>query len=217
MMRKGVPPSDRARIYIARLSEDAEAVRALSLLAIGLALLGCGGSTASPPQSAPLSSETAAEPPPAETTARADTTAQADTTARADTPADTSARTETPTDTPRDQRAAEADVLTARPCARVDIGLDLRALPHPPSEGSINMFVLSQIEKLRERAPASANVRMMHTPGVGMMSAFFEAEDVARAISVCTRTTRAYLDHAPRLPISMEPAAQVTTGCRACE
>ena len=66
------------------------------------------------------------------------------------------------------------------------------------------------------RAPPAADVQMSRFPGAGLMSAAFTGQSSRAALDACRETVRRYMAQAPRLPISMELAAQVTTGCRVC-
>lgn len=116
---------------------------------------------------------------------------------------------------PESTPVAEASA-PARVCVHVDIGLDLRALPQPASQASIDMFTLGQIDDFRELAPPASNVELRYQPGVGAMTADFTGVDEASARTACEQTVDRYMEQAPRLPILMEPAAQVTVPCAPC-
>lgn len=185
-------------------------------LAVSLvAVLGCGGA------SAPAPRVVAATSPAADaSTSRQALDAQLD----AGTPTDASIEVPAEQDASALEDAALAPdaAAAASPdaggvCVVVDFALDLRALSASPDTSEINMFVLGQMDDVRGLAPRSSNVEMRHFPGAGIMYAIFRGRSARAAMDACARTTRAYLEQAPRLPIIMEPVASVTEACRPCE
>jgi hypothetical protein len=126
-----------------------------------------------------------------------------------------------PTVTPRQDAPAapppQGQTAPAPPCAEVAIGLDLRALPHSPSDDSIRLYVLGQIDDLRRSAPAGSVQDVRYQPGVGSMHALFMGATEAEALARCSEAVDGYLPTAPRLPRSMQPAARVLIPCRRCD
>lgn len=120
----------------------------------------------------------------------------------------------TPTGTP--EPAPPADPSASRECVVVHLGFDLRALPTNTSPSGVDMFVLHQADELR-RATPGAPPRFGHFPGTGVLYAFFDGGRGPAEVARCERALAAYLPTAPRLPIQMEPAVQVTEPCRPCE
>lgn len=114
---------------------------------------------------------------------------------------------------------APRDVAADAPadhCAVAHLGLDLRALPTRTSPSGVDMFVLGQADHLRELAGAPP-LRVGHIPGTGVLYAYFDAATPAAALSRCERSVAQYLAAAPRLPVTMEPGAQLIDTCRACD
>ena len=78
------------------------------------------------------------------------------------------------------------------------------------------MFVLGQADRLRELAGAPP-LRVGHIPGTGVLYAYFDAATPAAALGRCERSVAQYLAVAPRLPVTMEPGAQLIDTCHACD
>jgi hypothetical protein len=101
-------------------------------------------------------------------------------------------------------------------CARVHLGLDLRAIGSDRSQSGIDMFVLSQAQELLDRAPPGPEPIVRHLPGTGILDVDFGAPSEPEALERCERALAAYLPEAARLPILMEPAVQVIEPCAPC-
>jgi hypothetical protein len=101
--------------------------------------------------------------------------------------------------------------------AAATIGLDLRALPTSATSSGIDMFVLGQGDRLRALAPPGAEVEIRHVPGTGGLIPVFRAPTEAEAEALCVRVVAEYLEHAPRLPVIMQPAAHLVEPCRVVE
>jgi hypothetical protein len=179
--------------------------RRLAALSILLAALACGATPprldAPPPAStAPPSSAT---PPPAPLT----------------TPPATPPAEPPPAEPPPPPPPVEptpAAPATATHCAEADIGLDLRALPTDAGLDGIDMFVGGEAQDLRDVTPGQPPPRIFVTAGVGSLHALFDADTAAAAMTRCERAVAAYLATAPRLPVLMTSAADLTTACRRC-
>lgn len=101
-------------------------------------------------------------------------------------------------------------------CAEADIGLDLRALPTDAGVDGIDLFVRGEAQDLRDVTPGQPPPRIFVTSGVGSLHALFDADSAAAAMTRCERAVAAYLATAPRLPVLMTPAADLTAACRPC-
>jgi hypothetical protein len=110
---------------------------------------------------------------------------------------------------------AEAALPGGGGAAAATIGLDLRALPTNAGAQGTDMFVLGQGDRIRRLAPAGVEVEIRHVPGSGVLIPVFRAATAAEAEAVCAQVVAAYLEHAPRLPVIMEPAAQLVEACHA--
>lgn len=106
--------------------------------------------------------------------------------------------------------ACSVPSASAPPVARaaeVEIGLDVRALPAPPSPDGVDFFVLAQGDAIRRLAPPGEVVEIRHVPGWGVLYARF------RSRAVCESVTAKYVAAAPRLPVTGDAAAQVDEPC----
>lgn len=104
----------------------------------------------------------------------------------------------------------------APPCAEVQIGLDLRALPTRTSSRGIDLFVAAQTGEFEDKAPPGTPLRFLHWPGLGLFQASFDDPDPKAALARCEATVTRYLASAPRLPVIHQPAARVASPCKPC-
>lgn len=128
----------------------------------------------------------------------------------------TAPESETPPASDAERESSASSSRPAAPCAEVSIGLDLRVLPSDPSPSSIEHYVSAQADRLVGHAQAGEQPRVEAARDHGAMRAWFDGSTDVDAIARCERTVDAYLASAPRLPVLMEPAADVTSPCRAC-
>jgi hypothetical protein len=120
-----------------------------------------------------------------------------------------------PVPAPRPPPAPASRAARATASAEAELGLDLRALPVGTPRSGIDLFVLAQGDAIRRLAPTDARVSIRHVPGAGVLWARFEATTAAVAAGLCARVVADYLGRAPRLPITMQPAASLVRPCGA--
>jgi hypothetical protein len=114
-------------------------------------------------------------------------------------------------------------------CAEVGLAFDLRLLPVGPrgypSEGMIDGFVASQASRVAEGAPGEPRPTYVQGPGSGILRVQFEAPTQAAALARCEKAVKAYMPHAPTLPLAtqspsgkwgFEPATSVSRPCARC-
>jgi outer membrane protein OmpA-like peptidoglycan-associated protein len=89
-------------------------------------------------------------------------------------------------------------------------------LPAGSPAGAIDMFNGAQATDFAEGAPDRPVPRLFTQPGVGGFVGAFDAATPAEALAHCQRAVGAYLPAAPRLPVIMDPAAQVVEPCAPC-
>jgi mono/diheme cytochrome c family protein len=104
------------------------------------------------------------------------------------------------------------------PAVSVELGLDLRALPTHSSPEHVDMYVLSQGDRLRDAAPAGVDIEIRHVPGWGVLYAVFRAATLSDARAACKRVITAYMADPPRLPLlpshgKAQSAVSITTPC----
>jgi hypothetical protein len=114
--------------------------------------------------------------------------------------------------------AAGSASAERRPAYAVDLGLDLRAIPHPdgapPAADTIDLYVTGQGYDVQDLAPDDVDVEVRHVSGTGHLIVVFRARTAKRALRACRKTVAAYLAQAPTLPLTEEVGAQVIRRCR---
>ncbi len=108
-----------------------------------------------------------------------------------------------------------SSVMDEPSCATATLGLDLRALPAGTGPAGVDAFVLGQGDALRALA-GDPPLRLGHIPGVGVLMLTFAASPSEAALARCEGVIARYLERAPRLPVTMDPAASLTEACHAC-
>jgi hypothetical protein len=108
-----------------------------------------------------------------------------------------------------------SSVMDDPSCATATLGLDLRALPAGTGPAGVDAFVLGQGDALRALA-GDPPLRLGHIPGVGVLMLTFAASPSEAALARCEGVIARYLERAPRLPVTMDPAASLTEACHAC-
>ncbi len=101
--------------------------------------------------------------------------------------------------------------MPAPSAVTVRIGLDLRQLPTNTRPETIDVFVVGEGDDLRHHAPPNSDVEIRHVPGAGILIGVFRG---AGARAACEHAVAAYMEHAPRLPITHQLAASVDEPCQ---
>jgi hypothetical protein len=101
-------------------------------------------------------------------------------------------------------------------CVEVDIGLDLRALPHPVSEGHIRMYTRGQAQDFRELAPADVRIEIYVIDGVAAFAAKLYASEEVDLMATCTSMAEKFVPTVPGHPLSRSSGGSITTPCHVC-